>query len=426
MWELSSSTAEWKWVGGSTTPGTVGVYGTLGVASAANLPGVRSAAVGWTDGNGDLWLFGGQGADSAGNSGYLNDLWKYHPPSGQWTWMGGSKVLPSCPSTNSCGPSGVYGQLGVAAATNQPGGRSWAAGWIDAKGNFWLFGGTIYGVYLNGWTGDLNDLWTYDPKTNLWTWMGGSDSIPTDCSPLTENCGQPGVYGTFGTPSRSNILGADIKSHGIWLLVNGRDPAQEPAVRLLARMTDVFQRSERKLHVVAARERRADFIENGIEKLHRPAAKQPPLSQLADDISLVQGLPCPFHLLTLLQDCSINLDTYARLRSLSILFLAARELDHRRRDGATLTPAFDHAQGCSSRFPASSSSCSIVYGSPIRRPVVDDVSKLAEVSLHRPQLPERELHFPPALQGTDHQVEYYVHYQHRLAAREATSTQLPN
>jgi N-acetylneuraminic acid mutarotase len=91
MWELSPSTREWEWAGGSMDSSGAGVYGTLNVASAANLPGARGGSVGWADASGDLWLFGGQGLDAAGNSGYLNDLWKYHPASGQWAWMGGSK-----------------------------------------------------------------------------------------------------------------------------------------------------------------------------------------------------------------------------------------------------------------------------------------------------------------------------------------------
>src|ERR1022692_4457463 len=80
-------------------------------------------------------------------------------------------------------------------------------------------------------------------------------------------------------------LGVDIKSYGIRFLVDGSVPAQEPSVRLLVRMIDLFQRSEWELHVLAARERRDYFIENGIENLHRLAARQPPLTQLTDYIS---------------------------------------------------------------------------------------------------------------------------------------------
>ena len=56
-----------------------GVYGSLGVPATTNVPGARSGAVSWIDGSGDLWFFGGDGYDSTGTQGYLNDLWHYQP-----------------------------------------------------------------------------------------------------------------------------------------------------------------------------------------------------------------------------------------------------------------------------------------------------------------------------------------------------------
>src|ERR1039458_4944421 len=53
-------------MGGSNIHGQSGVYGTLGTASAANIPGSREDAMSWTDKSGNLWLFGGAGTDSAG------------------------------------------------------------------------------------------------------------------------------------------------------------------------------------------------------------------------------------------------------------------------------------------------------------------------------------------------------------------------
>jgi N-acetylneuraminic acid mutarotase len=70
---------EWTWMGGSSTFGKSGVYGTLGTTASSNIPGGRSDAVGWIDASGNLWLFGGGGYDSVGTSGELNDLWNYHP-----------------------------------------------------------------------------------------------------------------------------------------------------------------------------------------------------------------------------------------------------------------------------------------------------------------------------------------------------------
>ena len=96
------SANEWTWVSGSNTVNQAGVYGTKGVAASSNVPGAREAAVSWIDSSGKLWLFGGYGYDSAGNSGDLNDLWKYDGTN--WTWVSGS---------NTVNQAGVYGTKGV-------------------------------------------------------------------------------------------------------------------------------------------------------------------------------------------------------------------------------------------------------------------------------------------------------------------------
>jgi len=127
------------------------MYGTQGMAATSNVPGSRCLAVSWTDSSGNLWLFGGQGYDSTGKvNGDLNDLWKFSPAAKEWTWVDGSSTL----GTQE-GPPGVYGTLGVPAATNVPGGRDSAVSWTDNKGNFWLFGGES--------AESFNDLWTYEP-----------------------------------------------------------------------------------------------------------------------------------------------------------------------------------------------------------------------------------------------------------------------
>ncbi len=131
-----------------------------------------------------------------------------------------------------------------------------------------------------------------------------------------------------------------------------------------------FQRSEWKLHILAARKRRGYFIEYEIENLHRPAARQPPLAQLADYRSLVQDVPSPFHRRSLFpkisRSASLPIPGFVMNHTAfaSILFLRARELEFiEGRDRATAAPIFGHAQGCRSRSPASSTSCTIVYGS---------------------------------------------------------------
>ncbi len=190
LWKFHPSTREWTWMGGSSTGNQSGVYGRLGTPAPANSPGSREEAIGWTDSNGNFWLFGGDGPDSNGAYGNLNDLWEFNPSTNEWTWVGGS---------NQNGQPGVYGTLGMPAAGNTPGGRYEAVSWVDNGGNFWLFGG--YGFDSAGKLGFLNDLWEFNPSAGQWTWMGGSSTIGCD------NCGQPGVYGTLGVPSASNVPG---------------------------------------------------------------------------------------------------------------------------------------------------------------------------------------------------------------------------
>jgi hypothetical protein len=62
---------------GSNTANASGIYGTLGVPAAANVPGGRKGAVSWIDSGKNLWLFGGGGSALA--QGDLNDLWRFQP-----------------------------------------------------------------------------------------------------------------------------------------------------------------------------------------------------------------------------------------------------------------------------------------------------------------------------------------------------------
>jgi N-acetylneuraminic acid mutarotase len=178
LWEFNPSTKMWTWISGSNAVGAQGVYGVQGTPSATNALASREGAVGWTDGGGNLWLFGGDTltGDSSGTEVFFNDLWEFSPASKTWTWMSGSST------TNSVG---VYGTLGTASASNVPGARDGDAAWIDSSGNFWLFGGNY-----------LNDLWEFNPTNMEWTWVSGSSTA-----------GALGVYGTQGVASVSNVPG---------------------------------------------------------------------------------------------------------------------------------------------------------------------------------------------------------------------------
>jgi N-acetylneuraminic acid mutarotase len=184
LWKYTPSTGEWTWMSGSNLGSQPGVYGTQGVPAAGNVPGGRTGAVSWTDASGNLWLFGGSGYDANGNQSFLNDLWKFTPSAGEWTWASGSNLVDQ---------PGVYGTKGVPAAGNVPGARDHAVSWTDSSGNLWLFGGVQRDASN---VANLNDLWKYTPSTGEWTWMSGSNSLS-----------QPGVYGTQGVPAAGNVPG---------------------------------------------------------------------------------------------------------------------------------------------------------------------------------------------------------------------------
>jgi N-acetylneuraminic acid mutarotase len=220
MWEFNVSSHQWAWMGGtnSVDGNAPGVYGTLGEPAAVNTPGGRTGAVNWIDSSGNFWLFGGYGQDSAGNSGYLNDLWMFTPSNNQWTWMGGSNSTFSgacLTEAGTCSAPGVPGTLQTPAAGNVPQGRSGAVIWTDMKGNVWLFGGTTAVSYdSNGNSGFegvfINDLWEFNSTTHEWAWMSGN-AAPTGNAP--EDGNTPGVYGTLGAPSADNTPGGRVSRY---------------------------------------------------------------------------------------------------------------------------------------------------------------------------------------------------------------------
>ena len=199
LWLFDPAIEIWTWMGGSeTVPGMfqneTPVLGTLGVGSTANTPGYRHMANQWTDTLGNLWLWAG------GTSSNANDLWKYDPSSGEWTWIGGSNSI-----NTSTGLPGRYGTLGKPSQGSIPGARDGVYSCSDSSGRLWLFGG--YGEDSVGNVGSLNDLWVFNPSTQEWTWVAGSSTVlpPGDVG-ITIGGPSP-VYGTLGVPGAGNTPG---------------------------------------------------------------------------------------------------------------------------------------------------------------------------------------------------------------------------
>ena len=183
----TTTEGQWTWEGGSNVVDRPGVY-----TGGTPAPGARTNAVTWTDGSGNLWLFGGYGYDGQGTPvlGFLNDLWEY--TGGHWVFVSGG-------NTNKANQNGIYGQQGVAAATNMPGGRQEATGWADAAGNLWLFGGE--GLDSVGTpNGILNDLWVYNIAGAKWTnVMGSTLANQTGSYAQQPSVGPPNTTGAAGT-----------------------------------------------------------------------------------------------------------------------------------------------------------------------------------------------------------------------------------
>ncbi len=78
LWRFDTASREWTWISGNDTGSQGGVYGTKGVADAANTPGARTFSAVWIDPRGNLWLFGGEGNTAFAIGGMLNDLWKFY------------------------------------------------------------------------------------------------------------------------------------------------------------------------------------------------------------------------------------------------------------------------------------------------------------------------------------------------------------
>jgi len=145
----------WKYTPSSTR----GIPGTWkSISSATSMPGALAFPAFATDANGNLWLFGGQGSGAGYFGGYSSNLWEYAPSTGKWTLVSGP-----APSSS----TGVYGTKGVPSPANYPPPLYGAVSWIDAKGDFWLFGGQ------GGYDGWLSDTWEYVPGAG-WAWIAGA------------------------------------------------------------------------------------------------------------------------------------------------------------------------------------------------------------------------------------------------------------
>lgn len=198
LWKYDTTTTQWTYLNGSSSANSAGAFGPLGGAGADYCPGSRYGAASWTAADGKLYLYGGYGYDAYGAAGYLSDFWVYNPSTNQWAWIGGNFCLGNY--------SGVYVTKGVA-NLGRPGARYGAVAVTAPDGTFYLFGGYGCGEG-NSWS-ELNDLWSFNPTTGLWTWLSGS-----------RYAAQAGIYGTQLVADTANAPGGRRYAAG-WVTADG-------------------------------------------------------------------------------------------------------------------------------------------------------------------------------------------------------------
>jgi hypothetical protein len=256
LWKYNVGADQWTWVGGANPANALDALGTYSTTpSTTNIPGGHYDMAMTQDALGAVWLFGGYGMGDVNSFGPMNDLWRFDPATGVWSWMSGDHQptfartqgtlgvpnpanMPSSRRvssmwTDAAGdvwmfggtnsslgfendlwrftvatkiwtwmggvdrtggtiPQGIYNPPGTT-TTNYPTSRAYASAWKDASGNFWLYGGDGEGPGLNN-EGAINDLWKYTPATNTWLWLSGANAP-----------GQPSIYGTQGTAANTNV-----------------------------------------------------------------------------------------------------------------------------------------------------------------------------------------------------------------------------
>ena len=81
--------------------------------------------------------------------------------------------------------------------------------WKDANENLWMFGGYFYKTPQNNKA--FNDMWKYNPATNKWAWMSGTN-IPDDSGSYSGKC----------MPQMTNAPAARNEGRARWTTSDGK------------------------------------------------------------------------------------------------------------------------------------------------------------------------------------------------------------
>lgn len=214
LWQYVVATNRWKLVGGNTVRNQLSSYGTKGVTAPSNWPSGRYDAFHWVDNHGDFWMFGGvESLEGQGLLGIIkDDMWKYDPLIGQWTFMQGRTAhVTDPPNLYQC-----YGIKGLELATNDPLPRQGTnnPAWTDLDGNLWLYNET--------------QLWRYNVTNNRWTWMNGGSMFISIFNKNERNFGVKGVPSPINHPGDRNYPSVFIDNAGDFWMYGGHYSGVDP------------------------------------------------------------------------------------------------------------------------------------------------------------------------------------------------------
>jgi len=191
VWKVVVDSALTYWVGGVSNPDDYGNYAYLptGTDQTIDYPEARINFSLCRASNGKFFLFGGQ--DPGGR--IMEDLWSWNPANEEWAWYWASNDDYQVGNMRS-----VYFAQNSANQFNEVGSRKGSAVWIKSDTQLVVYGG--YGIDQTFSERLLNDLWSFNPSTRLWTWISGGSGTMYP------------VYGTKGIAADSVSPGANAYS----------------------------------------------------------------------------------------------------------------------------------------------------------------------------------------------------------------------
>jgi hypothetical protein len=217
----------------------LGVYGTLGVPAAGNVPGARLASAVGTDLSGNLWLFGGlTDALRWDTRTPLNDLWKYTPTTSStpslttpapgstlsgatvtFAWSNPGSLVTQFMlrlGTTGIGSSDVYNGAATTGTTAQVSGIPANGAWLYARLLFYLNGSWQYvdAIYTEAGTPRPPALTTPAPGSTLsgstvtFGWNPGKGPTQFELMLGTTGAGSSDVYnGAATTGTTAQVSG---------------------------------------------------------------------------------------------------------------------------------------------------------------------------------------------------------------------------